>query len=85
MTVTHKIRAFDYEIADEVVVRLDGVEVFDVTSSIVVPAERLPGWTIADITARVERSDRHLYAIRFLHDDATCIALIGEASIDGTA
>jgi hypothetical protein len=85
MRVTHEIRAFDYEIADEVVVRLDHVEVFDVTSSIAVRAGCLPGWTIADVTARLERDERHLYAIRFHHDDAVCIALVGEEAIDGTA
>jgi hypothetical protein len=85
MSVTHEIRAFDYEIADEVVVRLDHVEVFDVTSSTAVPAGRLPGWTIADVTARLERDGRHLYAIRFRHKDGICIALVGGDSIDGTA
>jgi len=85
MRVTHEIRAFDDEIADEIVIRLDQVEGFDFTSSTAVPSGRLPGWTIADVTARLERDARHVYAIRFREGDAACFPLVGEESIDGTA
>jgi hypothetical protein len=85
MSVTHEIRAFDYAIADEVVVRLDRTGAFDLIAGVPMPAARLPAWTIADITARVERGGRRAYAIRFRHQDAICIALVGEELIEGTA
>ena len=85
MRVTHEIRAFDYAIADEVVVRLDRAVAFDLIAGVPMPTTCLPTWTIADITARVERGGRHAYAIRFRHHDAVCIALVGEECIDGTA
>jgi hypothetical protein len=85
MNVTHEIRAFDYAIADEVVVRLDRACALDLTDGVPIRTACLPAWTIADITARVERGGRHAYGIRFRHHDAVCIALVGEEFIDGTA
>ena len=76
---------FAYEIADEVVVELDGVDAFELASGHHVERLRLPQWTIADVTAREVRDGRCVYAIRFRHADALCIALVDEASIDGTA
>lgn len=85
MSVTREVRAFDYAIADEVVVRLGTAGAFDLTGGVPMPTTCLPEWTIADITARVERGGCHVYAIRFRHHDAVCIAVIGEEFIDGTA
>lgn len=85
MSVTHRIREFEYQIADEVVVRLDRADAFDLVAGVPMSATCLPAWTIADITARVDRGGRHAYAIRFRHHDAVCIAVLGEEFIDGTA
>jgi hypothetical protein len=84
MSVTHEVRAFDYANADEIVVRLDRDGAFDLIAGVPMPTTCLPAWTIADITARVERGGRHAYAIRFRHHDAVCIALVGEEFIDRT-
>ena len=85
MRVIHESRVFDYAIADEVVVRLERASAFDVIAGVLVPATCLPAWTIADITARVERGGRHSYGIRFRHHYAVCIALVAEEFIEGTA
>lgn len=85
MSAATKNAVFAYQIGDEVVVRLDGVDAFDLLSGAAVGRSRLPEWTIADVTARVERHGRCVYAIRFRHEEAICIALIDEASIDGVA
>ena len=85
MNATPHIRRFDYQVAEEVVVRLDGVAAFDLASAREIPAHLLPPWTIADITARLDRGDAERYAIRFRHGYATCIAAVPVTSIEGTA
>ena len=45
----------------------------------------MPAWTIADITARLDRGGVERYAIRFRHHHATCIAAVPATAIDGTA
>ena len=77
--------AFAYELADEVVVELDGVDAFDLVASDVMERWRLPLWTIGDVVGRAIQHGRLVYAIRFRHGDALCIALVDESSIDGTA
>lgn len=83
--VARGIRAFEYAIGDEVVVRLDGVAAFHLAAGETVAADRLPAWTIGDVVARVERVGHHLYATRFLLDDVVCVALLDESAIEGTA
>ncbi len=83
--VARGIRAFEYAIGDEVLVRLDDVAALDLSAGQRVAADRLPSWTIGDVVARVERGDRHLYATRFRLDHVVCIALLDEDAIEGTA
>lgn len=83
--VAHGIRAFEYAIGDEVLIRLDDVPAFDLVAGQKVVADRLPAWTIGDIVARVERVGHHLYATRFRLDDVVCVALLDEGAIEGTA
>lgn len=85
MGAATKHASFMYDIADEVVVRLDGVDAFDLTAGRAVERARLPAWTIAAVTARAEQHARAVYAIRFRDGEATCIAVIDESSIDGLA
>lgn len=85
MSAATKNAVFAYQIADEVVVRLDGVDAFNLVSDAAFERSRLPRWTIADVTARAERHGRLVYAIRFSHEEALCIALVDESSIDGIA
>ena len=47
--VTHGIRAFEYAIGDEVLIRLDDVAALDLAAGRTVAADRLPAWTIGDI------------------------------------
>ena len=73
-----------YEIGEEVVVRLDGAEPFEVESG--APLTPVPQWTIAEITGKVARDgDRPGYALRFRQGVAMCICVIDEDAIDGTA
>jgi hypothetical protein len=82
--VTHGIRAFEYAIGDEVLIRLDDVAALDLAAGRTVAADRLPVWTIGDIVARVERVGHHLYAARFRLEDVVCIVVVDEHAIEGT-
>lgn len=72
-----------YQVGEEVVVRLAGVTVLDVESASYV--DRLPRWTIAEITERLLSEGRAAYALRFRLAETACICVAPEAQIDGTA
>ena len=72
-----------YEIGDEVVVRLDGVEVRDANSG--APRATGAAWTIAEITGAVTRNERPGYVFRFREDDAVCTCIADETAIEGLA
>jgi hypothetical protein len=82
--VARGLRAFEYAIGDEVLVRLDDVVAFDLAVGTDVVSGRLPAWTIGDIAARVERAGHHLYVTRFRLEDVVCLALVDEYAIEGT-
>lgn len=76
---------FAYATGEEVVVRLTGVEVFNVDEGRRVPAACVPAWTIATVAGRSEAGGEARYALRFPHHDATCVCVTDESAIDGVA
>lgn len=85
MTTADVATEFVYRIGEEVVVRLAGVEAFDVAAGDRVDAALLPSWTIAAVTARTSFEGLPHYAVRFRHVDARCVAVVPEDAIDGVA
>jgi hypothetical protein len=76
---------FTYAIGEEVVVRLDNVEVFDLDNMAVIPAAFLPGWTIGRIRSLVLVGERRRYLLRTELCERTCICIVDEGLIDGLA
>lgn len=85
MGVSNEVQGFGYDVGEEVVVNLHGVEAFDVDRGTPVPEECMPSWTIGGIVARVERPRRPYYLVKFEHHDVRCLVIAGEGSIEGTA
>ena len=76
---------------EEIVLRLDGVEVLDFARAEMVPSAALPAWSIGVIAAVVrEEGDRHgsggrRYAVFFRHGRRECVCIVTDAAIEGTA
>jgi hypothetical protein len=74
-----------YEIGEEVVVRLAGIEAWALDAGAAVAPERLPPWTIGEVCGRVRRDRRTMYAVRFRRGHSTCICAVDAGAIEGTA
>lgn len=85
MNVTEEQTAFAYGVGEDVVVRLGGVEVFDVDGGGRVHSACVPPWTIASIAGRVLRRGIPHYALRFTHHGAACLCVADERAIEGVA
>jgi hypothetical protein len=74
--------AFAYEVGEEVLARLDGLEPLPVT-----PGDGedspLPSWTIGTIVDRQADSDP-AYLVTFLHEGAQWICWVPEEAVEGT-
>ena len=76
---------YGFAAGEEVVVRLQGIEVFELDSSRVLSASALPAWTIAEIVTCELSGGGPAYTLRFGLGDATCVCVVPESAIDGTA
>jgi hypothetical protein len=74
-----------YTRGEEVVMRLDGVDVLDFGRAEVVSASALPAWSIGSIAAVVREDGERRYAVFFKHGDAECVCIVGDDAIEGTA
>jgi hypothetical protein len=77
--------AYRFAVGEEVVVRLRGVEVFDLDMARVFHDGVLPHWTIAEIVERTSSDGTPCYTLRFVYRGAGCLCVVPEAAIDGTA
>jgi hypothetical protein len=81
----HETQILSYAVGEDVVVRLDGVEVLDAEHQAVVPHIFLPAWTIARIVSLVERDGMLCYLVRAKMRGLRCLSVVSEASIEGVA
>ncbi len=85
MNVTEDQTQFAYGVGEDVVVRLSGVEVFDVSGGGPLRNAHAPPWTIASVAGRVLRRGIPHYALRFTHNGAACLCVADERAIEGVA
>jgi hypothetical protein len=85
MTIASGTTPFAYEAGEEVVLRLAGIEAFDLKRGGRLSCACMPAWTIGAIISRRRVEGAPAYVIRFEHHDAPCLAIAEEALIDGTA
>ncbi len=85
MAVTRVQPRYAYETGEEVVVRLEGIEVYDVEAGRVRCAGALPAWTIGAVAARTATDGVAAYLLSFRDADAACLCIAPEHAIDGTA
>jgi hypothetical protein len=83
LKIETELHRYQYEVGEEVVVRLDDIALYDVECGH--PASTCRDWTIAAVVGRSSREGRSVYAVSFRHHDGLCVALVDEGRIDGTA
>jgi hypothetical protein len=84
MPVAEQRSAFQFEVGEEVVIRLDDALAYEVgNSSVVVTA--LPPWTIGEILEREIRDGVGSYVVAFPLRDSKYQVRVTEAAIEGTA
>jgi hypothetical protein len=78
---------FNYDIGEEVVVRLHHGSLFDLERAAPLPASCMPSWTIGTVAGRRRRlpGDCERYVVRFRRHGRPCIAIVDSADIEGTA
>jgi hypothetical protein len=76
---------FKFGVREDVVVTLDGVRAFDLERQVDVPDSCMPSWTIAAVMTQFALDGAPAYLIEFKRHGATCIAVVREGQIDGTA
>ena len=74
-----------YTRGEEVILRLDGVDVLDFARAEMVPAAALPAWSIGSIAAVVRDDGERRYAVFFRHGRRECVCIVSDAVIEGTA
>ena len=85
MQTALEIQRTAYAVGEEVVVRLDDVEVRSTGDGAIVAASALPPWTIGEVGVAMREDGGERYAIFFLHDDALCACVVTPEAIEGTA
>jgi hypothetical protein len=85
MTTSRHVREFAYEAGEEVVLRLDGADAFDVGRGLPVPSACLAAWTIGTIVTAMRRDGAPAYAVRFLPHGDACVCAADERAIEGIA
>jgi hypothetical protein len=82
---TRESARFAYAVGEEIVAGLAGIAVFDVARSSIVTPRGAPPWTIGTIMERWRTDATSRYAIRFRYGKTTCVCVLPEQAIDGTA
>lgn len=85
MDTVQEATLFRFEVGEEVVVRLDDVEVFEVDRSERLPAAFHPRWTIGRIVERRTADARSAYVLRFRCHGHACMSVVSEDSVEGVA
>jgi hypothetical protein len=78
-------RTEEYEVGEEVVVRLARAQVFDLRAGGVLSERRLPPWTIARVMHCDEANSAPRYVLSFRHRDAGYLCLVEPRAIEGIA
>jgi hypothetical protein len=76
---------FVYEIGEEVVVRLEDVDLMEVEQQALIPRALLPTWTIGRITSFVTGGERPSYLLSTELRELNCICVVDEEAIEGLA
>jgi hypothetical protein len=76
---------FLYTTGEDVVVRLNGVDVFNIERGVRVSGALLQLWTIGTVADRVEIDGEPSYLLRFEHNEEPCVCLAPESCIEGAA
>lgn len=76
--------SFTYDLGEEVVVRLAGVQVYDLEHMTLVPPAFLPSWTIGAVSSLVAGWPP-AYLLRSYVCGSTCIYIAEEQLIEGVA
>lgn len=76
---------FAYRVGEEVVARLDGVDVHSLDHGESLPEPWRPSWTIASIMERVVRGGGLFYVLRFRLLGVAFVGVVPEDAIDGVA
>lgn len=76
---------FAYGVGEEVVARLDGVDVYSFDYGELLPAAWRPGWTIASIMECLVRGGQLFYVLRFRIFGVAFVSVVPEDAIDGIA
>jgi hypothetical protein len=85
MGSTATATAFLFEVGEDVVVRLRGVEVVELDTARILHIGLLRRWTIGEIVETTSSDGALCYAIRFAYRGSACVCVVAEAAIDGTA
>jgi hypothetical protein len=70
---------------EEIVLRLEGIEVLDFARAEMVSAAALPAWSIGVIAAVVREEGERRYAVFFRHGRRECVCIVTDSAIEGTA
>lgn len=85
MNLTEEQTEFAYGIGEDVVVRLAGIDVFDVDGGGRLHSACVPAWTLAFVAGRVVRRGIPHYALRFKHNEGSYLCVADERAIEGIA
>ena len=78
-------RPYAYAVGEDVVVRLEDVEVYDLQHMSLIPAIYIPKWTIARIRSFVAGNVLPAYMFRSRMCGRACIWVAEESAIEGVA
>ena len=84
MSLNEAVATPQYDVGEEVVVRLEGVTAMNADDASV-RVSSLPRWTIGTITTRIGTIDDAHYALRFRHGDDALICVVPGSAIEGLA
>jgi hypothetical protein len=84
-TPEYPTQLLSYALGEDVIVRLDGVDVLDTDHMAVLPRPFVPEWTIARIVSFVLRDGCFGYLVRAEVCDHPCLCVVDDAAIDGVA
>jgi len=83
MISTRQRHLYTYDVGEDVVVRLEGIDVYDLERMAPVPRSCLPAWTIARVSRLLEELPRPAYLIQGRVWHHRCIWVADESAIDG--
>lgn len=79
------IQTQSYTAGEEVVVRLAGLDAYNVDRGAAVEAACLPSWTIGIVMSRCLVDGDAAYVLRIVHDGCACLCVAPIEAIEGVA